>query len=125
MDTINLWATIFIIASLAGLLPAFLYGKKATRFHWLGYFLLFIWPLLVILSFAIFVDHRILFLFLISCVVGFFCEYLVGFIYHETLKENLWLYNRLNFYKYTSYLIIPFWGIAACLFWFISKTIGL
>jgi len=125
MININTLGAIFIAMTLFGLGFAFLCGRKQNKFLWSRYVAIIIWPILTVLVFAIFFDIKILILFIISCVIGFISEYLIGLTYHKALNETLWRYDRLGVHKYTSLLSIPLWGIAGCLFWFVSKMIGL
>lgn len=125
MVNINFLGAIFILITLLGFYLAYLYGRKTKRFRWSEYIAIIILPIILVIVLAIIVDSRILSLFVVSCAVGFFLEYLVGLVYHKTLNRRLWEYKRLSINGYSSLLSIPIWGVAGCVFWFIGKMLGL
>lgn len=125
MNQITFSGILFFAIELVGFCLAYLYGRKTKQFRWSEYVAIIILPIAAILAFAIFIDIKILSLFFASCAIGFFLEYLGGFVYHKTLNERLWQYDRLSINGYTSLLSIPFWGIGGCTFWVISKIVGL
>lgn len=82
-------------------------------------------PFLFVIYLIIFVNIKILYLFIYSAIIGFIAEGFVGFVYDKVLNKRLWTYNRFHIKGYTSFLSIPLWGIAGVAFWFISKLAGL
>ena len=74
---------------------------------------------------AVYIDIRILNLFIISSFTGFFLEYVIGLTYHKTLNRRLFEYKKFSINGYTSYLSIPIWGVAGVVFWFIAKMLNL
>ena len=115
----------FIVICLAGFYLAYLYGHKTRRFRWSEYLAIIIWPLVCIALLVYVYGSKILTLFLVSAVLGFFLEYIIGLTYEKTLNSKLWVYKRLSIQGYTSLLSVPIWGIAGIVFYFISKMIGL
>jgi uncharacterized membrane protein len=116
---------ILILVTLMGFYLAYLYGRRTKKFRWREYIAIIILPIISIFIFAYFIEIKIISFFLISSFLGFIWEYLVGLIYHRIFDERLWTYNRLNIHGYTSLLVIPLWGIAGVLCWFLSKMVGL
>jgi len=116
---------IFVVLTFIGFYLSYLYGKKTTRFRWSEYIAIIILPLLFITFLIVYYNFAILKMFLLSAVIGFLGEGLIGFVYDKTLNKRLWTYNRFSVKGYTSYLSIPLWGIAGVLFWFLSKIAGL
>jgi len=123
--TIDFLASIFIAICFFGFYLAYLYGHKTKNFRWNEYFAIIILPILCVVMMAIFVDIKILNLFIISSFTGFFLEYVVGLTYHKTLNRRLWEYKKFSINGYTSYLSIPIWGIGGVFFWFIAKMLNL
>lgn len=121
----NLLGFIFIVICFVGFYLAYLYGRKTKKFRWSEYIAIIILPVLCVAYLSIFVDVRILNLFLISSFVGFFFEYIFGLTYEKTLNRKLWVYQRLSVGGYTSLLSIPLWGIGGVIFWLISKMLNL
>jgi len=121
----NYLGFLFLGLTLLGFYSAYLYGHKTRKFRWDEYFAIIIYPILGTIGFAYFVDGRIFILFLVSSVLGFALEYVVGRTYHLTLNERLWKYKRMSISGYTSILSIPIWGAAGVIFWFAGKIIGL
>lgn len=122
MDYLNL---VLLSVCIAGFYLAYLYGRKTKTFRWSEYFLLISAPVLSSLSLAYFYGIKIIYLFVISSIVGFILEYLLGLAYHKTLNRKLWTYGKYNLRGYTSYLTFPMWGVAGIIFWLLSKKIGL
>jgi len=119
------WGTIFISIVLMGFYLAYVYGHKTRKFRWSEYIAIIIWPVLCVILMAIFIDIKVLVMFLISSGIGFILEYILGFTYHRVLNKRLWKYKRLSVGGYTSLLTIPIWGVAGVVFWLLSKMIGL
>jgi hypothetical protein len=125
MDKIILLGIIFIFIDLLGFYLAYLYGRKTKRFRWSEYVAIIFLPIIGVFAFAFLFDFRILILFIISCLIGFALEYLIGLTYHKTLNKKLWEYKRLSVGGYTSLLSIPIWGVVGITFWFLGKLLGL
>ena len=125
MERIKFLGLLFIIKNLAGLYAAYFYGRRTKKFKWNEYVAIIIVPIIAIVLFTIFVDSRIINLFIISCIAGFAFEYIFGLAYHKTLNKRLWEYKYLSVGGYTSLLSIPVWGIGGVTFWFLSKIVGL
>lgn len=122
-ETILFW--VFVSLGLIGFYLAYLYGRRTTQFRWSEYLGMITLPILFILFLGFYFDVKVLYMFLISSIVGFIAEGLIGFVYDKVLDKRLWTYNRLDIKGYTSLLSIPLWGIAGIVFWFLSKLIGL
>jgi uncharacterized membrane protein len=112
-------------ASILGMYFTYLHGRKTKKFKWSEYFLLISVPVVSSLSFSLIYGVRILYFFVISSIIGFLLEYILGFFYHKTLNRRLWTYGKYNVGGYTSILTFPLWGVAGMLFWVLSKQIGL
>jgi hypothetical protein len=121
----NAWGYLFIAICFVGFYLAYLYGHKTKLFRWSEYFAIIILPIFCIIYLAWQIDFRILNLFVISALAGFFLEYIIGLTYHKTLNKRLWKYKRLDLNGYTSLLSVPLWGIAGVAFWLFSKMVGL
>lgn len=104
---------------------AYLYGRKTKEFLWREYLAMLIIPILYIGVLAYLISLKIIILFIISAIFGFFAEYILGLAYDKTLNKRLWNYYRFSLEGYTSLLSIPFWGIAGVSFWLLGKMIGL
>ena len=55
----------------------------------------------------------IVYLFVLGMFVGPLLEWTIGWFYHQINAKRLWTYQRSVIsqrHKYTSYMIIPFWG---------------
>jgi len=116
----NFLGFIFIAICFLGFYLAYLYGRKTRKFRWSEYLAIIILPLFCVAYLSIFVDLRILNLFLLSGFVGFLLEYAVGLTFHKTLNIRLWEYKFYSIDGYTSLLTIPVWSIAGIVFWLFS-----
>jgi len=125
MNKITILGSIIILLDLIGFYLAYLYGRKTKYFLWREYLAILIFPLIGVLAFALLIDIKVLILFIVSSFVGFILEYILGLTYYKTLNKRLWKYDRLNLSGYTSWLSLPFWGIAGVTFWFFAKVVGL
>jgi len=125
MAQVILFYYIFIILSFIGFYLAYLYGRKTLKFRWSEYIAIIIVPILFIVFLTFYYDFAILKMFILSAIIGFVAEGVIGFVYDKVLNKKLWTYDRLSIKGYTSYLSIPLWGIAGVLFWFITKLVGL
>lgn len=79
-------------------------------------------PIISLLLIANHYGEKIIYIFLNFAIIGTFCEFIFGYIYHLIFKKKLWEYKSLKIGKggYTSYLAVPFWGIGGLIFWGIS-----
>ncbi len=111
MNNITLLEPLFLGITLLGFYFAYLYGHKTKKFRWSEYFAIIILPILFILFLSFYYDGKFFILFIISSVVGLILEYVIGFVYHKTLNQRLWHYDRLSLNGYTSLLSIPLWGV--------------
>jgi len=109
----------------AALFCAYVYGRKVKRFRWSEYFALISGPVAACLVLAYYYGSKLLLFFLISALAGFFLEFSLGLAYHRTLNRRLWTYSTYSVSGYTSWLALPFWGVAGVFFWTLSRWIGL
>ncbi len=124
MDTLSV-ATALTLVSVGGFYLAYLYGRKTKRFRWSEYVPLLAAPVGSIGVLAYVYNTKILYLFVVSAVIGLLFEYGVGKFYHMTLNRRLWTYSRYSLNGYTSWLAAPMWGIAGVVFWLLSSGVGL
>lgn len=96
---------------------------KEHHFTFGKYILVLIMPLMA--SFYVIgkVPH-LLNVFIVFAFVGPFLEWLLGFSYYKIVGQRLWTYHRYSITHYTSFLTIPFWGLAGVLFWLLSQLFG-
>lgn len=113
-----------LLISLGGMFGAYLFGRKTKEFKWSEYVVLIAAPVIGSLSLAYFFGKGIIHLFVISSIVGFALEYIIGFAYHKTLNKRLWTYDRYSVGGYTSFLTFPMWGVAGIVFWFFVKLLN-
>lgn len=92
---------------------------------WREYFFLISVPVAGSLAMVFFYGIEIIYLFVLSMVVGTLLEYGFGKAYHLTLNRRLWTYGKYSVKGYTSPLVAPMWGVAGIVFWLLAKTIGL
>ncbi len=116
---------LFFLVTIVGYYLAYIYGRKTKEFRYSEYVAIIFFPSLFVLYLGVYISVNIFYLYLASSIVGFLLEYILGFVYHKTLNRRLWYYRRLNVGGYTSLLVIPIWGIAGVIFWFLSKMVGL
>jgi hypothetical protein len=116
-----------VLVSVVGVYVAYLYGRNTLEFRWSEYSALLAAPTLVVLAQAYLLDIKILYLYVVSAVVGFVLEYSLGYTYHKVLNRKLWIYDSESYAVcgYTSWLTLPMWGIAGVLFWNLSVFVGL
>ena len=125
MLKIEILGLICTTISLIGFYLAYLYGRNTKKFSWNEYIAILIGPLISVIILILYVNWKILYLFVISMLFGTVFEYLFGLIYEKVLNQKLWKYNRFSIHGYTSLLSIPIWGIAGVVFWSLGKIIGL
>jgi hypothetical protein len=119
------FAGVSLALNALGFFGAWLYGRKTQEFRWSEYAALMATPNVLVAFYAFFINAQIIRLYLISAVVGFALEYLLGFAYHKVLNKRLWTYSYANLGGYTSLLTFPMWGVAGVVFWFLGKMAGL
>jgi len=61
-------------------------------------------------------------MFVISCIVGFITEFLLGWGIYAFVGEFLWIYPASPF-QTTSLYVVPVWGLAGLLFLRIWKFV--
>jgi uncharacterized membrane protein len=112
---------------IVGVYLAYLYGRNTKEFHWSEYIALLAALTLIVFLKAYLIDIKILYLYLLSAIVGFILEYSLGLAYHKTLNRKLWVYDShaYSLSGYTSWLTLPMWGIAGVIFWTVGKIVGL
>ena len=116
---------VLLIVCLLGFYLAYLYGRKTLLFRWSEYLAIIFLPIASIIFLALYIDLKILNLYIISALAGFFLEYIIGLTYYKTLNRRLYKYKRFSIGGHTSLLSIPLWGIAGVLFWLFGKMIGI
>ncbi len=115
----------FCIVSGIGMGTSYLLLRTSKEFRWSSFVAFLFAPVCASLLLTLVYGWRVLFLFAVSCVVGFLMEFSLGLLYHKTLKHRLWSYDRYNVGGYTSWLTIPMWGVAGVLFWLLGRVVGL
>jgi uncharacterized membrane protein len=125
INKITILGPVIILMDLAGFYLAYLYGHRTKNFLWRKYLAILAFPIAGVFIFSVLINIKVLILFVISSLVGFAFEYIIGLTYHKTIHEKLWSYGRLNINEYTSLLSVPFWGIAGIVFWLIVELISL
>jgi hypothetical protein len=114
----------FAALFLLGLIFGVWYGRKTKRFELKEYVALLIVPTLTIIWLTFDYGIVIIYIYLLSAVAGFILEWSLGWAYHHALGARLWMYERLSLSGYTSWLAIPFWGIAGIFFFLLVKAVG-
>lgn len=96
---------------------------KENHFTYSKYFAYLFFPLMAIVYALFAINISLLKVFVVFALLGTFFEWLVGFSYHKVIGQRLWTYHRLSLGGYTSWLSIPFWGIAGLIFWILLQII--
>jgi hypothetical protein len=78
----------------------------------------------VIYLFSLF-GVKIFWLYIISSLAGWLLEYSFGRIYYDVEGNKLWKYSKWNIQQYTSWLVLPVWGMAGVIMWSLGKFVGL
>jgi len=125
MTNFSLILTVFGGLSIIGFYCSILYGRKTKVFKWSEYITLLLIPVACSLSLAYFFGKKVIWLFVVSAIIGLVLEYGLGYAYHKTLNKRLWTYTKFSIGGYTSWLTLPMWGVAGVIFWLISKSVGL
>lgn len=68
------------------------------------------------------VGMSLLYVFVVFALAGTAFEWLIGFFYHQIIGQRLWTYHRYTISGYTSFLSVPFWGLAGVFFWLLSQV---
>lgn len=121
INKITILGPVIILMDLAGFYLAYLYGHRTKKFLWRKYLAILAFPIAGVFIFSFLLNIKVLILFLISSLVGFAFEYIIGLTYHKTMHERLWCYDRLNINGYTSLLSVPFWGMGGIVFGLLSN----
>ncbi len=123
--TIEQYVGFLVITIAISMYGAYLYGKKVRGFHIHKYFLIILFPILGVVGATHFFGKDIIYFYLMSCLLGFILEGLLGWIYHKTLGERFWKYDRYTIGGHTSFLTLPLWGLAGVMFFLLSYFMGL
>lgn len=94
-----------------GLFLAVWYGKDTKKFSWKEYAAVAALPSLSLLWVWYRMGIVALYLYVITCISGPILEYVLGWAYHKTIGKRLWTYNKSYLNGYTSFLVIPYWGL--------------
>lgn len=105
----------------------YLYGQKKSGFGWQKYIALLFTPTAIMAVLAFVIGIKILYLYLVSALVGFGLEYFLGFTYEKVFHRKLWTYDATAYSigEHTSLLTLPMWGLAGVVFWSLGKILGL
>jgi Putative ABC-transporter type IV len=117
-------ALLYLLFIIAGVILASHYSRHSKRFFWREYISM-ITPIIIGLVGLIFLlGIKVLYVFLISCVLGPLLEYGTGLTYHKVIGSRLWIYERYPLPGlYTSWLTFPIWGAGCLLIWLIFHSI--
>lgn len=125
-----IFITIGIGGSLLGALFSDLHYKfsknhfKENHFKIGKYFFFLFFPIVASVIMMFLSGIRIVYVFLVFSVIGTFCEWLIGFVYHKVIGQRLWTYHRYSITKYTSILSIPLWGFAGILLYLLVNVLA-
>jgi hypothetical protein len=125
MEFVSASPGVLSLICLVGIYLAYLYGRKTKRFRWREYAALLAAPLFCVSLLVYQQGIKVFYLFVASAAVGLLLEYSIGLSYHKTLNRRLWTYNRYSLGGYTSWLVVPMWGVAGVVFWLLSVKVGL
>ena len=79
-------------------------------------------PMLAVLVITQRIGIVVLYIFIISSLVGTLFEWLAGFAYEYVVGKRLWTYHDYTLNEYTSMLSIPLWGFAGVLLWLAAQV---
>ncbi len=120
------FALCFLFATLVAFYLVYRYAKNKKSFRWIEYFGILLVPAIFVITLASIIGPKVYKLFLVSSIVGLALEYSLGVIFHKAFHRRLWVYDsKHNINKYTSWFVLPVWGAAGVIFWFIAKRLGL
>jgi len=119
------FALIFFALTLISYHYAQLHKHVRHRFSWFGFLVIVALPLGYVVYLYLLLGIKILWLYIISSLIGWLLEYSFGRIYYNLEGNKLWKYSKLNIEQYTSWLVLPVWGMAGVIFWSLGKFIGL
>lgn len=94
---------------------------KEYHFSFGRYLFMLLFPILSALILIFFGGKSLIFVFLVSIVIGPVFEWVAGFGYHKIVGQRLWTYHRYDVDGYTSLLSVIPWGLFGVLFWIIAK----
>jgi len=106
------------------LLIAYSYGKKTRAWKWSEYVLMTLGPLVGLFLFYLVDSWKAVAFFLGSCVIGFLGELIIGFLFEKTLGRKIWEHKKMSVRGHTSWLVIPFWGMAGLMFLALLRILG-
>ncbi len=89
------------------------------------YLLSLIFPFIVLGIMYFELGNSIIRMFLAAAVFGTLAEWVLGWWFHKIMGTRLWSYHLYPISRYTSFLAIPFWGLAGVFLWLVSKAIEL
>ena len=96
--------------------------RSSTQSILLKYCYLLSLPLLAVLVVMQRTGIVVLYVFVITSLVGTLFEWLAGFSYKHITGEHLWTYHRYTVSQYTSMLSVPMWGLAGVLLWLLARV---
>ncbi len=82
-------------------------------------------PLIAVGLIAIKHGTEVYTLFIISACVGFTVEYVLASTWHAVQNERLWQYRTYSLKGYSSYLMIPLYGVAGVCYFLLANLLGL
>lgn len=118
---------LFLVTMLVamGWYMAWVWGRNTRKFRWSEYFMYLGGPLIAVALIAIKYGPQVYTLFLMSAVVGFTIEYVLGSTWHAVQSERLWHYKKYSLKGYSSYLMIPLYGVAGVCYFLLANLLGL
>lgn len=124
MSIFHLYAFLVIVAVL---IFAYFYGRKTRKWRWSEYFLMAFAPLGGAIFLSYYEGPKVLVFFFWSAWIGTILELALGWLSEKTLGRKMWVYNysKLSLGRYTSLLVMPFWGGAGLVFWLLAQLFGL
>jgi hypothetical protein len=96
---------------------------KEHHFSFGRYLLLILFPLIACAIILSKEGWELVSIFIAFAVLGTALEWFVAFGYHKIMGQRLWTYHRYSITKYTSFLVIPFWGVAGIFAWLIISLV--
>ncbi len=122
MNNVYLYSVIAIVLMF---IFAYWYGRKTKEWRWSEYLFMAAAPFIGMITLAYFEGTRIITFFLLSALVGFIAEFLLGLLCEKTLGRKLWIYRKLSLGGHSSLLSLPFWGGAGIIFLALARLLNL
>lgn len=118
---------LFLVTMLVamGWYVAWVWGRHTRTFRWSEYFMYLAGPFIAVGLIAIKYGPGIYVLFISSALVGFTVEYVLGSTWHAVQNERLWHYKKHSLKGYSSYLMIPLYGVAGVAYFLLANLLGL